>query len=114
MTHLDRVDLESFLNLVDFPLAGVVQYATDPGAVLSGKGNEGILSVSLDDLNQSYSMINIVDIVGMDSVNDALISQMCKALSQSMNSSPARYSLPVMRTRLTRETLKKSRSGKLR
>jgi hypothetical protein len=85
MIHLERVDLESFLNLVDFPLQGVVQYATGPGTELSGNENKETMSVSLDDLNQSYSMINIVDIVGMDSVNDALISQMCKALSHSMN-----------------------------
>jgi hypothetical protein len=29
MTHLERVALESFTELLDIPLAGVVQYATE-------------------------------------------------------------------------------------
>jgi hypothetical protein len=41
--------------------------------------------MSLSDLDQNRSMITIVDIVGMELMNDTLISGMCKALSESIN-----------------------------
>jgi hypothetical protein len=41
--------------------------------------------MSLSDLDQNRSMINIVDIVGMELLNDTVISEMCKALSKSIN-----------------------------
>jgi hypothetical protein len=88
MTHLDRVDLEPFLDIVDFPLEGVVQYVSGPSAGFLGRNHKGmrkIRSMSLADLHQCCSMINIVDIVGMESVNDALTSDMSVTLSDSTN-----------------------------
>jgi hypothetical protein len=84
MTHLDRVGLESFSELVHIPLTGVVQYAYGPN-VISPREPKGMRSMSLSDLSDSRSIINIVDIVGMELLNDTLISEMCKALSESIN-----------------------------
>jgi hypothetical protein len=84
MTYLDRVSLESLMELLDTPFPGVLQYVTVPSAIFQGR-NRGMKPLSLADLVQSYSKINIVDIVGMKSLNDIQISQMCEALSMSIN-----------------------------
>jgi hypothetical protein len=84
MTHLDRVGLESFLDVLDIPLPGVVQYAPGPN-VVSPREHKGVRSMSLSDLDQHPSIINIVNIVGIESMSDTLISEMCKALSKSIN-----------------------------
>jgi hypothetical protein len=84
MTHLDRVGLESFSGLLHTPLRGLVQYATGPN-VVSPREHKGIRSMSLSDLDQHPSMINIIDIVGMESMSDTQISELCKALSKSIN-----------------------------
>jgi hypothetical protein len=41
--------------------------------------------LSLPDLIQNYSKINIIDIVGMKPMNDTKVLEMCKALSGSIN-----------------------------
>jgi hypothetical protein len=84
MTHLDRVGLESFSELIHIPLARVVQYAYGPN-VVSPTEPKGMRSMSLSDLSDNRCIINIVDIVGMELLNDSLISEMCEALSKSIN-----------------------------
>jgi hypothetical protein len=84
MTHLDRVGLESLPELLHIPLAGVVQYASGQN-VVSPRERKGMRSMSLSDLSDNRSIINIVDIVGMELLNNTLISEMCKALSKSIN-----------------------------
>jgi hypothetical protein len=84
MTHLDPVGLESFSELVYIPLSGVVQYGYGPN-VVAPREPKGMRSLSLSDLNHNRCSINIVDIVGMDLLNDTLISEMCEALSESIN-----------------------------
>jgi hypothetical protein len=84
MTHLDRMGLESLMDLLDIPLPGVLQYASVPHDIFPGR-NRAMRPLSLADLAQSYSRIKIVDIVGMKSMNDIKVSEMCKALSRSIS-----------------------------
>jgi tRNA-binding EMAP/Myf-like protein len=85
MAHLDRVGLESLIALLNIPLPGVFQYVMESYFERRpGKGGL-IKQLSLDDLEQNYSKINIVDIVGLESMNSTKISKVCKALSNSIN-----------------------------
>jgi hypothetical protein len=84
MTLLDRVGLESFSGLLHITLAGVVQYSCSPN-MISPREPKGMRSMSVFDLRQTRSLINIVDIVGMELLNDTLISEMSKGLSKSIN-----------------------------
>jgi hypothetical protein len=80
MTHLDRVGLESFSGLLHIPLAGAVQYSCSPN-MISPREPKGMRSMSVFDLRQTRSLINIVDIVGMELLNDTLISKIVDVLS---------------------------------